>query len=188
MVKVIPLFTKPDFSFNWETLLCLIRLVIFLLMITRFYLGAAIVFSLRIEKGEELRSGIDLFVGLAHFLMFVAWATTLTLNGNLWWHTSPFLVFLGGILLYDVVWWLFSKFSRGRNPMLPKWTVLNAATLAISCGIYWVLVWCGIDRMAAEEWCFLPAVICSLYDITKLLTGSPASADPVRDVIAPASQ
>lgn len=174
IVRVLPHFTAKDFLFDWHALLEVLRLAVFLLVITRFYFGAAVVFR-QIGPGESFptkNDGVDLLAGLVHFLLFFGWATTIDGRTGTTWllSTSPYLVFMGLVLVYDLFWWLMGL-GRDHVEKLRLWMVLNVITLGACILIHLVGLRLQIDQMALEEICFFPVIAVSLIDVSEVLTG-----------------
>src|ERR1051326_1596554 len=99
------------------------RLIVFLILTIRFYLGSAFYFSdihdasssleipdLGSESTEEQplnkNYALDFICGFAHFLVFVILAMNIDPHTKqLFW----FPVLVGFILFYDFIWWIFSR-------------------------------------------------------------------------------
>jgi hypothetical protein len=101
-----------------------LRLVVFLMMITRFFLGSVVFF-----KNAETAYKRDVFVGYLHFLVFFAWSLTLK-SPFVWSGLSAFLFVLAIILLFDYLYW-------GSESWTPKsyirvWAARNLSTLICS--------------------------------------------------------
>ena len=77
----------------------LLRLIVFLMMITRFYLGSVVFFKKSADPGKS----IDFFLGFSHFLFFFVWSLTLKSPPESL-GLSGYLITLGIILLLDQVY------------------------------------------------------------------------------------
>src|SRR5271154_273790 len=83
LTQVVPRLTNAAHEYNWATELQIARVLLFLITIIRFYLGSILYFdAVHISKetaGEYVRKsyGLDFLVGLMHFIIFFAWATTI---------------------------------------------------------------------------------------------------------------
>jgi hypothetical protein len=136
LIKVIaaPFSAAPQTQDIW---LGAVRLLIFLGMIMRFYVGSAIYFE-EVYCGPKADEdyptknyGIDFLLGFIHFILFFGWSETITGSEHFAHGLSGFLFLLGVILLYDLLWWALSyKYSTSRTIRI--WAVLNAVTVGIS--------------------------------------------------------
>src|SRR4051812_47887502 len=101
--QVVPHFVRDGFS-DWQVQLEIWRLLVFLILIIRFYLGAGVYFDeVYLREGEREKYKrksypIDFLTGLFHFLSFFACAVVLSLHGRIKGEVSYFGVLLVVIL------------------------------------------------------------------------------------------
>jgi hypothetical protein len=150
----------------------LIRLVVFLVVIVRFYVGSAFFFesahlNTSGEKPIEPQDyAKDFLSGLLHFLLFFIWSFSIdTLTRALW----LFPAILALILSYDFLWLVFCKHIR-NHPLLIFWTVINLFTLIAGALIYlgiWI-IW-PTHQLLAEELTLCLVIAASLEDLRVML-------------------
>lgn len=153
----------------------LIRLVVFLTVIIRFYLGAAAFFDeeyiKRVEAKYPQKSfGTDFLIGIIHFILFFALASTIDVHPKV--STDPsaftatiasvvtsvstgaaipapsvsaiplrlFPVILGFILIYDLLWYFVCREYDTRR-FIKRWMIVNCATFLIGLLTYTSIYW-----------------------------------------------
>jgi len=173
-----------------------VRLVLFLILSVRFYLGATQYFDEAFEKihprigsdgtiTEENQYrrksfGLDFIVGFFHFLVFSALALSITYD-----ETAPneisnllFPVILLIILLYDLVW-LVLNWKNDTFPLIKLWATLNTITVIFSAvcyflvWLYYVLQGLQFNSIYAEMIALVPVFLVSVLDIAELIIGKP---------------
>ncbi|MGH9429812.1 MAG: hypothetical protein ACRD2L_26300 [Terriglobia bacterium] len=173
LVQFTPQIVAPGFAFDRAAWLEISRLALFLLMVIRFYLGAVAVFRRPLNLSPRRIDGIDLLSAVAHLLLFFAWAETIHVDINNRWlveTVSPYMFFLGCILIYDLFWWLVTRdYEHLDKQML--WMTVNLTTLG-GCA----LIQLGFrafkgDAVFAEELCFVVVAFFSIVDLAELVTG-----------------
>ena len=170
-IRVVPLFTHPTTPLGWNTAFLFARYFVLMLMVVRFYLGAATVVNYEWEGSATVESeAISLLSGLAHFVLFFAWASTLDIDAGTrsFLNFSEFEVLLLLVLLYDVAWWAMSGGHRFEK--LTLWTTLNLGTAVLCVAIHMVLAALMQRWKLIESIVFLPVVFVSLIDISEILT------------------
>jgi hypothetical protein len=112
------------------------RLVAFLIMSVRFYLGAAAYAGKC--KDEEYK--LDLLFGTLHFILFYAWAITVPVMASAnrppaaeHWYLTVLIV----ILLFNLMWWMFRRILVGQPLyMVRLWTVVNLGTALVCTSVF----------------------------------------------------
>lgn len=143
----------------------LVRSIVFLIMIARFYLGGVQVFvPLTAETTvPPIGSWVHVLTGFIHFLLFFAWAFTAFVQAHPW-HISLFLWVLIGILLWDLPSFLLSRHQRNK---LKPWLYRNLKTVVgilVVVGAGW-----SCPRSAEVIALFLVLVV-SLIDLHEVFT------------------
>lgn len=161
------------------------RLLVFLILIIRFYLGSAFYFSDIhdassgydiLDSSEEdaqplvKNYALDFICGFTHFLAFVILAMNIDPHTKqLFW----FPVLVGFILFYDFIWWIFSLRYYSADYIF-WWMIVNSGTLVISGIIYLLAYYPGKRELLTAEACALiPVVAVSAYDIGAMMLDKP---------------
>lgn len=152
------------------------RLVVFLALIIRFYLGAAAFFDSVYDNEATAKTianknySLDYTMGFVNFLMFFAWSSTIPIHDRLLLGTSPYLLFLSAIILYDLVW-LAASWNYGTVKVVKVWAVWNAITFLV-CGFLFLVVE-GVwgNAVLAEEVAFPFLLLISAIEIIELTRG-----------------
>ncbi len=169
-MSVVPKYTHPKGPLGWSALFFFSRFTVLMLMIIRFYLGAVTVInSDPTVTANPTNEAVNLLAGLAHFILFFAWANTLEIDavGRSYLQFSEFEIFLLGVLLFDVAWWAMS-YGKGFQK-LTLWMVVNLVTALLVFAIHVVLIRFGTNVKLVESIAFLPVLAASLIDITEIL-------------------
>jgi hypothetical protein len=186
------------------------RLIVFGLMIIRFYLGAAHLFddihagslvqreqsdgTLSVEERARLRTArrqfaVDFFSGLLHFTLFSVWSLTLEIHSLVPGNAEPipnenaFRYILLILLLYDVGWVI----ARGRpHPKkVPFWMVVNVALAITSSALYYLLHhrfgWTSLD---AEVPPLILVAAVSFLDGVELVRGAEVFSTAIRAILS----
>jgi hypothetical protein len=177
---------KPQSPFYYQESLELARLVLYLFVISRFFLGAADFFERVHGEGSEAeypRAGknfqMDFLVGMAHFVFFYVWALSITDHAPRLFGASNYLLLMVFILAYDLAWYIASKTYVTRKKIAP-WVGINLLTV-IAAAILWAVVKgsyfatrpdvTDASAISAEFVTFIPVVAMGVYDIRCLLRG-----------------
>ncbi|HZR24156.1 MAG TPA: hypothetical protein VFA59_11250 [Vicinamibacterales bacterium] len=171
LTDLVPhLFAPPHETFSVEFHEG-VRVSIFLIVITRFYLGAASFFdeAHAADPGKFKRRSypMDFLFGFFHFLVFFVWAVTLNP------HKMPqnlFNYLLWVILGYDTIWYFACRQYDTRH-LMKLWTALNLFTLVLSLLFFFGSLQAGWRFETAEEIALLPVLVASLIDLMELVTG-----------------
>jgi hypothetical protein len=165
----IPQIISPKHDVaGWVIMLAVVRLVIFLVTIIRFYLGSVSYFS-EIHVEPQSFYGMDFLTGTVHFVMFFGWATTLSdLRHREASGVSHFGALGAAILLYDIVWLAVSWKSPNRKDVMP-WTIINAATTCL-CALVFFPHWWHLDAVFKEQAALIVVGTVGLIDIAGILS------------------
>lgn len=147
----------------------IVRLIIFLAVIIRFYLGAVIFFD-SAHKGSSEKAkrefALDFLFGVAHFILFFGWAFSINTANNA---THLFPAILAIILLYDLLWFVACKgFDTQKHMKL--WMIVNSLTVIICAAIYFITLWLTKNPAIAEFLAFAVVLFVSLLDIIELVS------------------
>ena len=165
----------------------LVRLILLLILIVRFYLGAAYFFGdIYPDKepsaeptseqtgaetnDEKTNYALDFISGFAHFLAFVILGLTIDVHTT---RVSWFPVVLCFILLYDALWWVFSLPYNKTRRIIKWWAIVNAVNVGASLVIFLALLIFGVSNINAELWAYSMVLFVSAYDIGAMLKGRP---------------
>ncbi len=178
------LLTTPFLGF-WEAFPRGVRLVVFLVVVVRFYLGAAIFFSEVYERDDSDAEypyksfASDFLFGLFHFVLFFMWAFTLDYHARPLW---LFHVILGLILLYDVMWFVVCRaYDSARRMKL--WVALNLATFLLALLLYLLAQVCGAKPFTQEWLALLPVVLASAIDLVEMTSGRRIIGEFLEDLV-----
>jgi len=177
LTRTIPHNIATKAHDGWTMLLEGLRLMLYLAMVIRFYFGSIHYFSSAytetrpVEQYADRRYEVDFFVGLFHFILFFAWATTVDTHTR-WWKIgiSPYMAFLGGVLIYDL-WWAVMTWGFTAVPKVSRWACINVLTFVGCLLVVLVGFISGADTMAVEEFCYVPVAIATVIDLRELATG-----------------
>jgi hypothetical protein len=149
----------------------LIRVAVFGLTIVRFYLGAIVFFTEAYgdtqSEGARSEWGADFLFGLIHFIFFMIWGASASIDAKIAGHVFPLL--LGIVLLYDVAWSWFCRGFHARARVL-MWMWWNLATVVLGGLLYATLIG-RFGLGVAEVALFLVVVLMSIPDFVGLTTG-----------------
>jgi hypothetical protein len=159
-------FTRP---WDWtDGPLHVARLLVFVTLIARFYMGAGTYFA-RVYESEwadqrypSKSYALDFLFGFIHFMLFSFMALTIGLPSR-WW----FLVFLQLVLVFDILWWAVSHCCRLSTASgIRGWAILNLATVVVNF----------LFGAAATSMCVLST---GTLDLSKLTAGQCAICEAV---------
>jgi hypothetical protein len=154
--QAIPHLTASIHDFNWTTELQVARVFLFLITLIRFYLGSILYFdAVHISEKTAVQYvrksyGLDFLVGLLHFIMFFAWATTISdvAHRESSSALSHFEMVGAAILLFDLVWLAVNAKYDTPRAILP-WTIINVVTVLLCVAIIYLPY--GSDAVFREQ-------------------------------------
>jgi hypothetical protein len=153
------------------------RLITFLTLIIRFYLGAGMYFD-KVYCSEKLPQGpphnnygLDFLMGTIHFIILFVWSETIIVHNRFTHGMSGFLALLGIVLLYDLVWWAMSS-GYDTVKTIRRWALLNLASVVLGFLILVVLnFWQITSDRTAEALSLLPIGFFTLVDFGEMFGG-----------------
>jgi hypothetical protein len=168
---------------RWEFIPAALRLFLFLVLIIRFYLGAAfffekVYFSEKASEYPKKSYNLDFLFGLIHFLIFFALAISIESQQI---PRRVFQVLLSVTILYDV-WWYIASRKYDTRKLIKLWTVVNVITFITAAAFYLSVYSMGYGYLRAEEAAFVPIFIVSVVDIAELALGKMILAEWLRDL------
>lgn len=149
------------------------KFFVFLILIIRFYLGAAVYFSEYHDKGERLGTEYvtDFLTGLLHFIFFFALALSLDLapaSSEQEPLLTAFEILLGIILLYDLLWWSMCR-GGDRADQVKYWAFVNSGTFILALLVHLVAAaFFDAGLMLAEGLALVPVFAVSIIDILEI--------------------
>jgi hypothetical protein len=146
----------------------LVRSLVFLIVITRFYLGGVLVFAKLTQNpdGPPKGSWVHVLTGFIHFLLFFGWAYTPFLTAAIW-RVSLFICALILILLWDVAWfWLSPKHQR---PGIKPWLYRNLRTVVYMVIAFVSTLWL-LSAQTQEVVMLLLVLVISIQDFREMFT------------------
>jgi hypothetical protein len=170
LIGVLPQFFSKT-ARPYEHLLEGVRLFVFLILITRFYLGAVKYFDDAYACGEAdsyktKNYLIDFLIGFFHFLFFFALAISIDV------HERPerlFPLLLIGILVYDLPWLLINWYNDTYH-LIKLWAFVNLGTLVVGSFTYLGFRSLGYSRGTSEIAALCWVLIVSLVDIAEMIS------------------
>ena len=193
---LIPLSPSESAALNyqpWQFHLEAIRLVLFLFTIAVFYIGCGLYFdkvhpkpkdqdlSQNLEEIESIDGqppksptksyGLDFGMGLIHFLIFFAWALSITNHSRPFWGVSTFMIFLSAIFLYDLVW-LMASIRLDSVQEIKMWAIVCTGVWFFGAATFFVARTWGND-VRAEEVSYIPYFAYLVIDTLELFSGRP---------------
>ncbi|HZH29625.1 MAG TPA: hypothetical protein VEY11_02445 [Pyrinomonadaceae bacterium] len=188
LTEVLPhIFSTTSIPF--EHFLEGVRLLVFLILAIRFYLGSVTYFrdAYICEKAKADYSKknyfLDFFVGFFHFLLFFALATSINIHERPLW-LFPLLLVI--VLFYDVPW-LIINWSNDTSDLIKMWTAINFGTLVVVVPLFYGLKGGGMSVARAEEIALLIVLIVSMVDIGGTITGKQLFATGLQRLISKTS-
>jgi hypothetical protein len=146
------------------------RLLIFLVIILRFFLGSVSFFQDAYEAADadttyaRKNYALDYVFGLVHFLFFFASCMAIEAKSS----RRLFPFFLGVVLFYDLPWY-FACRKYDTNRRMKLWTAVNLLTLVVAWASYASARAYGTDTTIAQEWAFVPILAFSVVDIAEII-------------------
>lgn len=153
----------------------LARLIIFLTLVIRFYLGSAIYFGDVYEgtdanlRYREKNYALDFLFGFMHFLAFFLLAFSIDV------HSKPVMLFpslLTFVLLYDFLWWIFCR-KYDASGMIAVWMGVNLISLLCGALAYFISRYAGANEVRAELYAFIPIMFFSAVDLADMVLPTP---------------
>ncbi len=140
-----------------------LRLVAFLTMVVRFYMGAAAYAA----KCKDHEYKLDLFFGILHFILFYAWSISIPLQGSSGhWFRDILMVILG----YNMLWWLVRHRVVGRPIyMVRLWTLVNALTALMIFSLFSLLRSLNWTTNDAEGVVLILLIVISWIDLSEII-------------------
>ena len=153
-----------------------------MMAISCFYFGSGVFFDkVYLSSDADTRFskrsyGIDFVLGLIHFVAFFACALTIDNFSTTIWGMSPFLGFLGGIFLYDLVWLLANIFfdTVQEIKVWARWATI-VWLFSTVVFVIWRSAW--HNDAAAEEAAFVVYGLYLIFDAVELFIGKPIFLD-----------
>jgi hypothetical protein len=185
IVRVIPnimMGVEP-----WKARLEALRLIIYLLTITCFYFGAGVFFDRAYineetcEKYKKRNFGLDFGCGLAHFLIFYVWSLTIVDHSRSRWDMSPFVLLMGAILLYDLLW-VLATFRYDTLGLIKLWTATSTFTALLAAGTFFLTRAIWNDIIGEWSACIVVGIYI-LLDIVELISGQPFFEELIRRLL-----
>jgi hypothetical protein len=145
----------------------LFRSLVFLVVITRFYLGSVLVLAklTAVPAGPTEGSWVHVGSGFVHFLLFFGWAytpfVTATTAGP-----SLFVYVLITILLWDIVWLCLTP--KDQKTQFRPWVYRNIRTV-VYMAIAFFSTW-YLSAQAREAVMLLIVVVISIKDFWEIFT------------------
>lgn len=171
----IPNIISSNGDPRWFVRLETWRLLIFLTMIIRFYLGSSLFFDKAYidpassPKFQKKSYGLDFICGLAVFMIFFGWSITIGDKSRLSHGMSNFLLLLTVILAYDFVWFMVNlRYDTVHSIKL--WTTINILTLVFAAVIFFLTREIKDNDVLAEELAFIPVALFSYGDFVEMIS------------------
>jgi len=146
----------------------LFRSVVFLIVITRFYLGGVLVFAKLTQNpdGPPKGSWVHVLTGFIHFLLFFGWAYTPFITAVIW-RVSLFVCALILILLWDVAWFFLSPEDQQSD--VKPWLFRNLRTFIGMVILFFATLW-FLSAQTQEVLMLLLVIIISVEDFREMFT------------------
>ncbi len=181
----VPHFALKSQVVAWMVRLEAWRLVVFLAVIVRFYLGSATYFDKVYDNPETADSvpkknySLDYILGFLNFLMFFGWSATIPVPDRLMLGISQYLWFLTAIILFDAVW-LIVSWKYDSTKFIKGWVFYNVSTFLICALIFAVTEGISGNSVLAEELAFPFILLISAVDIIEVTRGKQYLLDFLR--------
>lgn len=169
LVTVVPrIHTPPAGVPSWQTQLEQFRLIVGMLVVVRFYIGAGVYF----DKVHDPESAgyphrnyyLDFLSGLLHFSIVFAWMTTIGKHhGMPWQHASVFMKLTFLVLVYDV-FWLLASWRQSSFFEIKKWAVINALNAVVALLLFLV----AKEFLGLTDWVKLEIIVLTTVAIVSL--------------------
>ena len=188
LVRVGPNVFLPNSMDHWKVHLEAWRLVIFMMTICCFYLGSGVFFD-KVYNGpnadEEFPNksyGLDYVMGFVHFVAFFAWSQTIDNFTTPLLGMSPFLGFLSGIFLYDLVW-LAANIRFDTVQAIKVWAICALLVWLVATATFLIARSITKNDFTAEKISFVVYGLYLIIDAAELLTGKPVFVEWMKRAI-----
>jgi hypothetical protein len=188
LVRISPHLLLPSDVVGWQVRLEALRLVVFLFTIVCFYFGASHYFD-KVYVNDDTAAkfikksyGLDFASALVHFLIFFGWGTTATDHSRFSWGGGPFLLFLGAVLLYDLVWLLANR-KNDSVQEIKIWTFMACAVSALAGLVFFLVRAISANDVIAEAFALIIVMVYILVDFAELVSGKTFSVDMIKKIL-----
>jgi hypothetical protein len=152
------------------------KLIIFIVVIIRFYLGSAIFFhDYHTVETEPLTGGYitDFLSGIVHFILFFGWSLTFGVVPTVDQQFRPtaYETLLGVILLYDFLWLVLCRGTAGAS-RVRSWAWINFVTVMLAAIIHLVSGAANADIAMSESLALIPVLLISIADLGHMASGT----------------
>ena len=166
LIDVAPALTFDEEYHTQPQPLHVLRLCLYIAACFRFYLGGVRYFlAVHDKKPADIADQrwfvVDVGSGLAHYILFFIWGTTLLRGPSFILDLPWYMVGLFTVLLYDVLWYLLSVGRPGVKDQIGYWAFVNSVTCSFVL-LLWLLIPDGGWR---EVIALLPAAAITLIDV-----------------------
>jgi hypothetical protein len=175
--RTIPGIVSSNPDPGWFVRLETWRLLIFLTMIIRFYLGSSLFFNkayidpVSSPKFQKKSYGLDFICGLVIFMIFFGWSITIGDKTRLSHGMSNFLLLLTVILAYDFVWFIVNlRYDTVHSIKL--WMAINILTFVFAAVIFFAIREIRSNDVLAEELAFIPVALFSYGDFVEMISNN----------------
>jgi len=163
------------------------KLVVFLVVTIRFYLGSAVFFHSHhnVETNHLTRGYVtDFLSGVMHFILFFAWSLTFKVSPSTKHEFVPtaYETLLAIILLYDFLWWAICRGTKGAA-QVRYWSFVNLATVVVATVIHLISVAANALQTVSEGITLLPVFFASIADIVGMAKGEQPFAKWIRALL-----
>jgi hypothetical protein len=148
----------------------LLRSLVFLIMVTRFFLGGVLVFTELTQKAIDPPDGswMHVLTGFVHYSLFFGWALTAFVQST--GVPSLFMGVLTVILLWDVFWFWLSP--EAHRPMIKPWMWRNLRTVIYIVVLLFV-AHCWLGPLPSEAIALVPVLVISVKELHEMFTKRP---------------
>lgn len=173
LADVVPHVFDPPAHDMKAVLAEVFRLIVFLIVSVRFFLGTVLYFERAYgdpeadERYKRKSLGLDFLFGFLHYVLFFAWAMSIDLH-KYQKHWFPVLMAL--ILSYDIPW-LIALRNMSTRRLVEMWARINTLTLLLS-GLFYTVVRTTVkDVIWAEDAAFICVLFFSTVDMAEMVSG-----------------
>lgn len=174
--KTMRLFITPPENSSYNRVVHGVRLLVFLVVLTHFYLGSAFFFRTAYadEAGKNIKRKnyvTDFIFGLAHFVLFFTWAYVIDLQLK---PMNLFPILLGVILILDLIW-LSVSFPFDTLGLIKFRAFFNLATFLVAFMVYGIAWFFASgppekEHVIAEQYAFAMVIMASVVGIAELVS------------------
>jgi hypothetical protein len=168
--KIVPHLMNPPDGPWWADVEDFARLIIFIFLVIRFYLGSAFYFEEAYTGPNHVKYVkknyfLDFLFGLTHFVLFFGWSLSIDFHDTK--NEAFFRYILVGILLYDVMWFFMCRKYDTRH-LMKLWAALNIFTVSVCVSLYFILKGVGANPAFTEGVALLPVFLVSIIDMAEI--------------------